>query len=80
LVRNNDNFTEASPEIISKCISRGYIQSQGGTVPFIGELMREAILGGEVKRNLEMLKKEYMRRVKVRETKKKEVHMYKINC
>jgi DNA-binding transcriptional MocR family regulator len=52
-------WVEGSPEIIQSMVDLGYIQSQGGCAPFIGEVLRTALTGGWQERILNDLVQSY---------------------
>ncbi|KAL3914806.1 MAG: hypothetical protein SGILL_005947 [Bacillariaceae sp.] len=55
-------WIEGSTEIIQSLVNLGYIQSQGGCAPFVGELLRTALTGGWQERILKKLNASYQAR------------------
>jgi 2-aminoadipate transaminase len=52
-------WIESHPSLISHLSQNGYINSQGGCCPLIGEVARRLILNGSVERNIQLLSHSY---------------------
>lgn len=52
-------WIESHPSLISHLSQNGYINSQGGCCPLIGEVARRLILNGSIERNIQLLSLSY---------------------